>query len=405
MRTPNTLINLVRFAVLWVAIEYARSIGMFGFPWNLLGSMALAVPPVAQAASLIGTFGLSLLLILLFTLPVLWVGHDITKKQQKIAILGALGVLVGVVVYAEGRMPMQAAPSNTRIRVVQGNIAQAMKWTQQGAIDAEQTYSELTQAASTTGQIPSIVIWPETAVPIPLRRDSQWPRQVGVLLPKNGLLLTGALRIEQGGVPLLWNSLLAIQPSGTIAAMYDKHQLVPFGEFVPLRSVLPLDKITPGNLDFSRGEGIKTLSVDGFPAFHPLICYEVIFPWDSASTADAPRPAWLVNLTNDGWYGDSPGPYQHLAAAQLRAIEQGLPLVRAANTGISAVIDPYGRIQQSLPLGTRGVIDATLPEALPRTLYAQWGEWITLLLLGVLMLATLVWPRLSQTPAHSDTHQ
>ena len=167
-----------------------------------------------------------------------------------------------------------------------------------------------------------------------------------------------------------------------MVATYDKHHLVPFGEYIPLRWILVplgLEKLTYGAIDFSRGPGAQTLSVDGLPPFSPLICYEVIFP--GAVVGKGLRPAWLLNVTNDAWFGTSTGPYQHFASARFRSVEEGLPLVRAANTGISAVIDPYGRIIAELGLGREGVIDSTLPKPLPGlTPFARFGNAIPLLL-------------------------
>lgn len=402
-RSSSITRNRLRFVVLWVAVEYLRSIGMFGFPWNLLGSMALSLLPIAQLASVIGTYGLSLLFMLIFTAPALYLisTHRIVRH-----ISAVFTILVWVAFSWIASQPWEKMPApetKTRIRIVQGNIPQTMKWSRDGAVMAEQVYSHLTKQLPPVDEVPPIVIWPETAVPIALRADSAWPAQVGALLPPHGTLLTGALRFEQGGTPTIWNSLAAIRSSGEVASIYAKHQLVPFGEFVPLRHTLPLEKITPGDLDFSRGEGPQTITIDGVPPYSPLICYEVIFPWIATA---AERPEWLVNVTNDGWYGNSPGPYQHLATARLRAIEQGLPLARAANTGISAIIDPYGRVLQSLPLGQRGVIDANLPAPLPPTPYAQNGELYTLILMGLMALATVRRSRPQSSPAlgHSDTH-
>lgn len=416
--------SIVCFAVLWVAIEYLRSFGMFGFPWNLLGSMAVSVPALMQSASLVGTYGLSLLLLLLFTLPSGWMALRASRRENStmqlstdvsrhfrsdgnMVLIVATLVLIGIAYgYGSWRMPPEVSLTKTSIRIVQGNIAQSLKWSPQGEREAERVYSELTQAPASGGAIPKIIIWPETAVPTALRHGAIWPMQVGQLLPRNGILLTGALRYESTPKKKLWNSLLAINEYGVIRATYDKHQRVPFGEFVPLRDTLPLEKITPGNLDFSRGEGIKTMVVDAaVPPFRPLICYEVIFPWFSqrfspsssesqregeygqnGDTDRSIRPQWLLNITNDAWYGKTPGPYQHLVAAQLRAVEQGLPLVRVANTGISAFIDPYGRVVRALPLGERGFIDQRLPAALPLTFYARWGERVTLgLLMGMIL--------------------
>ena len=160
----------------------------------------------------------------------------------------------------------------------------------------------------------------------------------------------------------MWNSLHAIDASGSLSATYDKQHLVPFGEYMPLRSIMSFAKLTHGNVDFSAGPGAQTLTVPGLPSFSPLICYEAIFP--GQVTAGDSRPGWLLNITNDGWFGNTAGPYQHLQAARLRAVEEGLPLVRAANTGISAVVDPLGRYVGRLALGTEGVLQATLPKAL-----------------------------------------
>ena len=413
-------VNVVRLAAVWMLVEYARTWGIITFPWNFLGSMALSVPPVAQLIAVVGTYGVSFLLVLLFALPMLWmrgpchchpgVGWDPSSPESsgKIAfftwipanawmtkttffpITVVCAVIIAILAWGYHRIPTVAPMTGQSVRVVQGNIAQSLKWSQVGELEAEHVYSALTQMKPEATNIPNIIVWPETAVPIPLHNDSIWPRQVGQLLPNGGVLLTGALRVDMApdsGQRRIWNSLLAITSNGSIPAMYDKHQLVPFGEFVPLRRVLPLSKITPGDTDFSRGDGAKTLAVEGVLLFRPLICYEVIFPGLSAAM---PRPQWLVNITNDAWYGNSSGPYQHLAAARLRAIEQGLPLVRAANTGISAVIDPYGRVLQSLPLGTRGIIDQKLPAALPPTLYAQFGNWLPWALALLAWIATIL---------------
>ena len=179
------------------------------------------------------------------------------------------------------------------------------------------------------------------------------------------------------------NSLAAIDSAGDIAGLYDKSHLVPFGEYMPLRDVVPLPAVAAGMADFAAGPGITTMHLPGVPPFSPLICYEVIFPGRVARTDE--RPAWLLNLTNDGWYGFSTGPYQHLAAARLRAVEEGLPLVRVANTGISAIVDPFGRVVARLGLGEKGVVDGPLPAALAKpTPYGRLGTGVPLALAVVL---------------------
>jgi apolipoprotein N-acyltransferase len=230
------------------------------------------------------------------------------------------------------------------------------------------------------------VVWPETAVPFAIGIDSAHRLALRAAVPPGGLLLTGVVRVERAldGQPRFFNSLAAVDRAGDIVGTYDKHHLVPFGEYVPfrLRELFDLSKITPGSSDFSAGPGPETLALDGLPPFSPLICYEAIFPGEAVSAER--RPAWLLNVTNDGWFGISSGPHQHFASARFRAVEQGLPLVRAANTGISAVVDAYGRVQAELGLGRTGVIDAPLPAAMPETFYAIYGDWTVL---GLIFLA------------------
>lgn len=381
-RTGSISGDLLRFAVLWVVVEYARSIGIFGFPWNLAGYIALVSLPVAQVASLIGTFGLSLLVVLLALLPALWLKPTMHRAARVRFCLAVLALLAASYGYGVQRIPAGIASTKERVRLVQPAIPQAVKWSKDGASQSTAALTALSQEAGKEG-IPPIIIWPESAIPFTLYPDSKWVGELKSLVPPGGVIVSGVVRADDRDKKLIvWNSLVAIDDNGRVAVSYDKHQLVPFGEFVPLRSVLPLDKITPGDTDFSRGPGPQTLVVGRHSSFSPLICYEAIFPW--AAVDPAKRPGWLLNVTNDGWYGDSPGPYQHFAMARMRSIEQGLPLARAANNGISAMVDPYGRVVESLPLDARGVVDAALPESLPATPYARYGEGLAL----VVLLAT-----------------
>jgi len=233
------------------------------------------------------------------------------------------------------------------------------------------------------------VIWSETANPFPLERFPDVRAAIGSVAPAGGLVITGVLRTDPptGQPQQVWNSLAAVDHAGTVVATYDKSHLVPFGEYVPLHRLLPfISKFTPGIMDFSAGPGRQTLRLPGLPPVGPLICYEVIFPGEVVDRSD--RPQWLLNLTNDGWYGISAGPYQHFAMARLRAVEEGLPLVRAANTGISGVVDAYGRVLARTQLGTVAVLDVDLPRPAPElTTYARFGNAT----LGVLLaLAALV---------------
>jgi apolipoprotein N-acyltransferase len=254
-------------------------------------------------------------------------------------------------------------------------------------------------AAPGAGQVTHL-IWPETAVPFYLDEVPEALRTLGALVPEKGALITGTLRRTHGhesaarGPVLFFNSLAVVAHDGRLLGMYDKAHLVPFGEYTPFQDLLTrlgVPKVISGPSGFSSGSGPQVLTAPGVPPFQPLICYEVIFPGVTAEGAD--RAQWLVNVTNDAWFGTSAGPYQHLAEARVRAIEQGLPLVRAANTGISAVIDPYGHIHSQIPLGQAGVIDSALPKALEPTLYNRFGNRLYLVLLLALTALGLASPR------------
>jgi apolipoprotein N-acyltransferase len=230
------------------------------------------------------------------------------------------------------------------------------------------------------------ILWPEAAAPPFLERDGGARKALGNAAPPDGYVIAGTVRTDPAPQPPVhvWNSLVAIDHEGTIRGSYDKSHLVPFGEYVPLRGILPMQKITAGAIDFSAGPGPRTMTLPGLPPFSPLICYEAIFPDAVIDPSD--RPAWLLNVTNDAWYGFTSGPFQHLAIARVRAIEEGLPLVRVANNGISAVFDPYGRVIGRLDLDVVGVIDESLPKALPPTIYARFHDvsfFIAMLLIVV----------------------
>jgi apolipoprotein N-acyltransferase len=271
-----------------------------------------------------------------------------------------------------------------RLRLVQPNIAQHLKWTPNLRLSHVRTLVRLSVQESKAGAEPSYIIWPETAVPYDLQHSPDLLRMLGEITPPDGALITGAPRSSGlKSEPLKhWNSLLVLQLGGNISAIYDKMHLVPFGEYVPWRSVLGLIKLTAGRTDFSVGKMPRTIKISGLPAFAPLICYEDIFDNEVRSLGAQPR--WLLNITNDAWFGQSSAPYQHLAAVRFRAIEMGMPLARVANTGISAMIDSYGRVVTQLALGSEGVLDVSLPKALKtQTIYRRFGD-------GILVLITIV---------------
>jgi apolipoprotein N-acyltransferase len=237
------------------------------------------------------------------------------------------------------------------------------------------------------------LIWPESAFPFFLTREADALGQIAELLPQGTVLITGAIRAPEGApaamVTRAYNSIYVIDHDGSILSVYDKVHLVPFGEYLPFQDLLErlgLMQLTKVRGGFIAGDRRRAIGVPGAPNFLPLVCYEVIFPGEAVPRGE--RPGWLLNLTNDGWFGASAGPYQHFQQARIRAIEEGLPLVRAANTGISAVVDPLGRVIKSLPLGSEGVLDSALPQPLPATPYVRLGDGPAGILVAVgLMLA------------------
>jgi apolipoprotein N-acyltransferase len=225
----------------------------------------------------------------------------------------------------------------------------------------------------------NILIWPESAFPFFLTREADAMGQIADLLPKGTVLITGSVRapdVPPGTrITRAYNSVYVIDHDGNVLSVYDKLHLVPFGEFLPFQDLMEkigFEQLTRVQGGFIAGTHRRSMDVPNAPRMLPLICYEAIFPGDVVERGD--RPGWIVNLTNDGWFGISTGPYQHLQQARVRAIEQGLPLVRAANTGISAVIDPLGRVVARLGLGHEGVLDSGLPAAIPPTPYARAGD-------------------------------
>jgi apolipoprotein N-acyltransferase len=237
----------------------------------------------------------------------------------------------------------------------------------------------------------SILIWPESAFPFFLTHEADAMAQIADLLPKGTVLITGSVRapdVPPGTrITRAYNSIYVIDHDGSVLSVYDKLHLVPFGEYLPFQDwmeKLGFEQLTKVQGGFIAGTRRRTMEVPNAPRALPLICYEAIFPGNVAPNDD--RPGWIINLTNDGWFGISTGPYQHLQQARLRAIEEGLPLVRAANTGISAVVDPLGRIVARLGLGVEGVLDSSLPVAIAPTIYARSGD----IPAGLIVIAGLI---------------
>jgi apolipoprotein N-acyltransferase len=307
----------------------------------------------------------------------------IRRRWVAPAVTIAVPVLIGLA--GAARLATVASDATeVRLRLVQPSIEQSLKL--DPAAQRANFEKHLALSVQPGDPPPKLVIWPEAAAHFYLNRHEEARAVMSRVLPPGALLLAGTLRTDPPPAPPqhAWNSLGVLDEAGTFVASYDKFHLVPFGEYVPFRSVLPIEAVAAGLVDFSAGPGPRTLKLPDFPPVGPLICYEVIFPAAVVDPTD--RPAWLLNLTNDAWYGHTSGPYQHFAISRVRAVEEGLPLVRVANNGISGVVDALGRITARLPLNAVGVLDTWLPSRLPPTLYARFGDAAYWLLIALTML-------------------
>ena len=383
------------FAGLWLGAEWLRSWVLTGFPWNLIGTVWAFSDTMLQPAALAGVWGLSWITVVAASAPAALVAP--TARSGRWLCGAAVSVLAVLAVWGSSRLggapPVgEDAVPDVKLRLVQPNIRQSLKWREgfreghvadQMRLGLRPGFEEVTH-----------VIWAETAVPFNLSQEAALRRDMAAAVPAEGLLIAGAPRsVRAAGQRRLWNALHAMDRDGEIVATYDKASLVPFGEYMPLRSLPGLAKLTAGGTDFSPGPGPVTLSLPGLPAVAPLICYEVIFP--DRGFGQGERPQWMLTITNDAWFGITSGPHQHFASARLRAVEQGLPLVRVANSGISGVVDGLGRVWQSLGLEERGIIDSALPKGLAApTPYAALGKGsVLILMLASLAAGSLGWAR------------
>ena len=385
--------------------EWLRGHLFTGFPWNTLGMALGQNLLLIQSASVIGLYGLTILAVLICAAPATLATGGRPACRYGPSLAAAL-LLAGLAGYGALRLPSgaDATVAGVRLRLMQPNLPQDAKFRPENRADIVDRYIELSQREPAPGTaVPTHVIWPESAFPFLIQRDPDSLAKVGASIPTGQHLLTGAARAEEplpGERIRFYNAIMVIEPGGRIADTYDKVHLVPFGEYLPgpldalLRAVGLRQFVSiPGGFSAGSAAGQRILDVAGLPPVAATICYEAIFPGavvPSPHADEAVRePGLILNVTNDAWFGDTPGPRQHLAQARLRAVEEGLPLVRDANTGISAVVDPYGRVTAQLPLNVEDVLDADLPAAIPgRTPYARYGEApFAALMAGALALA------------------
>ncbi len=374
------------FAPAWMLAEWLRGHVLSGFAWNPLG-VALIDTGLAQLASVFGGLGLSGLVVLAGGTVACGALHNRLTAAVTAGAICGFTALTGLLVPA----PLPA--TGPVVHLVQPDIGQSEKY-DPGLEDAHLArYLGLTRGALAGPHAPAIVAWPESAIPYDVENDPQARAVLAGVLGPGDLLLFGGealIRDAGGSVTAATNSLFVLDARGRLHGRYDKAHLVPLGEYVPARGIMGaigLARLAPGDIDFQPGPGPRTLDLQGFPAAGIQICYEVIFPAEVID--EAHRPAWLLNVSNDAWFGPS-GPVQHLAQARLRAIEEGLPVARATPTGVTALIDARGRVLQSVAPHVMGVISARLPAALPPTLFARFGHW-TSFAFGLILATAGLW--------------
>jgi apolipoprotein N-acyltransferase len=388
---PSPAARICLFAAAWCAAEWARGHFLTGLPWNLVGYVWSGGFPgsllLLQSLAWVGIYGLSLVSVLAAALPALLGTPSLAPmpvaRRAGPVIGAALLILVPAAAGAVRLSLLPPAATGTWLRLVQPAIPQTLKW-DPGA--AEANFRRLIELSNAPAEHPlAAVLWPEAAATFFLERDAVHRAAIAAVAPPGGYAITGALRAGAAAAPLeIWNSIEAIDPAGKIRARYDKAHLVPFGEYVPFGNLLHLKGVAAAAVDLSAGPGRETISLPRLPAFSPIVCYEAIFPGAVVDAAD--RPAWIFNVTNDAWYGRSSGPYQHFAIARARAIEEGLPLVRAANNGISGVIDAAGRVIARTGLDDIGYIDVALPPPGAATVYHALGDWLFLAMLVIAVI-------------------
>ena len=383
--------GLARVLVLAAAlagVEWLRGHVLTGLPWNVLGYALTSPDSLMQSASVVGVYALAIPVVILFAWPLVALGDHRTLVQ---AVAAPALVLASIWGFGAWRLATASADMvpNVKFRIVQPSVPQREKWLPefQGRIFQDHlTLSKTTPGGVSDDALAGIthVIWPEAAMPfLPLEHPGALAA-IGEMLPPGRQLITGALRRQAGGKsdPARgYNSIMVFNDDGGLAATYDKIHLVPFGEYLPFSGLLRtigLSQLAHGPGAFSAGvEPRPLMAITGLPRAAGLICYEVLFPGEIVQTGQ--RPGVLLNVTNDGWFGTSIGPPAHFHQARVRAVEEGLPLVRAANNGISGVIDPYGRVIQSLGLNVKGVADSALPVALDPTYYSFLGDYVLLI--------------------------
>ena len=363
--------------------EWLRGEILTGFPWNALGYVLTAGEILIQSSALIGLYGLNVIAVLVFAMPATL--FPVAESGRRPIVPTVFSLLVVGLLGLYGFLRISNADNSVvdgvDLRIVQPSIDQKDKWDPAHRDRIFASYLELSKDSSHGPMGPeTVLVWPESAFPFFLTQEPTALAAIGELLPPGATLVTGAARLEAAPErKLVFNSLYVINHDGVIQEAYDKVHLVPFGEYLPFQDLMEaagLRQLTLLKGGFAAGSRRRSIALPGAPSFSPLICYEIIFP--GAAIPTGPRPGFLLNVTNDAWFGDTPGPYQHFYQARVRAVEEGLPLVRAANNGISAVTDAYGRIVSATQLNEERAIKVELPVAIARPPASKFGGIVAL---------------------------
>jgi apolipoprotein N-acyltransferase len=405
---PPGIARVLVVAVALALAEWLRGHVLTGFPWNVLG-YALTWPlPMMQSASVLGIYGLTLLCVAVFAGPVVLIADVAPGASRKRVLVRAvaLAIVPLLMLYGLGAWRLSNNPTTmldgVRIRIVQASVPQRDKWRpeKQREIFEDQLALSRRDAAGQQDDLAGIthLIWPEAAMPFLPLEHPEALAAIGALLPSGTQLLSGALRLkhrpagELGGGREGYNSLMVFGDQGNLEQTYDKIHLVPFGEYLPMQTLLEsigLEQLTRWRGGFATGPVPRPLlSIPGLPPAAALICYEAIFP--TAIVQGQQRPGLLINVTNDGWFGDTTGPWQHFHQARVRAVEEGLPIIRAANNGVSAIVDGQGRVVAMLSLNARGVIDSRIPASIAAPVYATAGDSTFVVLALIFLVAAVV---------------
>jgi len=400
------------FAIALAVVEWLRGHVLTGFPWNVVGYSLTYPLPLMQSASLFGVYGLTAVAAFIFPAPlVMMADRTVRLNWADIARASAVAVvpIAALCLYGGWRLAVpEAFLPDVKLRIVQPSVPQREKWMAeyQRRIFNDHIALSLGNPKGEKDSLAGIthLVWPEAAMPFFPLETPEALDILAAMLPQGTTLITGGIRHDPPLGPdrrllpttRVLNSILVFDEQAKVEAVYDKIKLVPFGEYVPLESVLShigIEKLTHGRGAFAEGVTPRPLmSIPGLPPALGLVCYEALFGGDVVQSEA--RPGVLLNVTNDGWFGQSTGPYQHFHQSRIRAVEEGVPLIRAANNGISAVVDPYGRALQTLGLDVRGVIDGPLPQGLQPTVYARAGDWVLALVLAIFAACAVVLAKL-----------